>query len=156
MIPEGGFGRGNVGETAETVGLRSLKTGNLRDYTKKVRALKDTTEQVGKSKYEIDQFNQIKTCLMQFSFDNKGVKTLSVDIIENVMDELRRERKIKMVLADTGIEDYIKLDLEGVTLDTENLDPDVKQVLMDKKKFKDNLCQTVSILRLGYIYKVLK
>jgi len=32
---------------------------------------------------------------------------LSVEIIENVLDELRRERKIKMVLADSNIEDYI-------------------------------------------------
>lgn len=93
---------------------------------------------------------------MQFSFDNKGQKTLSVDIIDNVMDELRRERKIKMVLADTGIEAYIKLDLEGVSLESDDLSADVRQVLMDKKKFKDKLCQTVSILRLGYIFKVLK
>lgn len=72
------------------------------------------------------------------------------------MDELRRERKIKMVLADTGIEEYIKLDLEGVALEDEDVIPEVRKVLQDKKKFKDKLCQTVSILRLGYIYKVLK
>lgn len=31
------------------------------------------------------------------------------------MDELRRERKIKMVLADANIEEYIQLDLENIT-----------------------------------------
>lgn len=93
---------------------------------------------------------------MNFSFDNRGQKTLSVEIIENVMDELRRERKIKMVLADSGIEEYIKLDLEGVSLEDEDISPEVKKVLQDKKKFKEKLCQTVSILRLGYIFKVLK
>jgi len=46
------------------------------------------------SKYEIKQFNDVKSILMNFSFDNVGQKTLCVEIIENVMDELRRERKI--------------------------------------------------------------
>ena len=49
--------------------------------------------------------------LLNFSFTNKGQKTLCVDIIESVMDELRRERKIRMVLGDQSIEEYIKLDL---------------------------------------------
>lgn len=49
---------------------------------------------------------------MNFSFANSGHKTLAIEIIENVMDELRRERKIEMVLADDNIEEYIKLDLE--------------------------------------------
>ena len=40
------------------------------------------------------------------SFANKGSKTLCVDIIESVMDELRRERKIRMVIADADIEEY--------------------------------------------------
>ena len=47
------------------------------------------------------------------SFANKGSKTLCVDIIESVMDELRRERKIRMVIADADIEEYIKLDLSN-------------------------------------------
>ena len=51
--------------------------------------------------------------LLNFSFNNKGHKTLCVDIIESVMDELRRERKIRMVLGDQSIEEYIQLDLSG-------------------------------------------
>ena len=43
-------------------------------------------------------------CLMNFSYNNSNNKTLCVDIIKNVMDELRRERKIAMVLADAEIE----------------------------------------------------
>lgn len=45
------------------------------------------------------------------SFKNKGGRTISVEIIESVMDELRRERKIRMVLMDDEIEAYIKIDL---------------------------------------------
>lgn len=155
MIPENGFGNSNTLSQNDNT-LKSLKTGNLMEYKKKVRELEDTSAQIKKSRYDIDQYNQIKSCLMNFSFDNRGQKTLSVEIIENVMDELRRERKIKMVLADSGIEEYIKLDLEGVSLEDEDISPEVKKVLQDKKKFKEKLCQTVSILRLGYIFKVLK
>lgn len=42
------------------------------EYKKKVRELEDTSSQIKKSQYDIDQFNQIKSCLMNFSFDNKG------------------------------------------------------------------------------------
>lgn len=66
-----------------------------------------------KSKTEINQYNNIKSVLMNFSFTNgsQGSKTLCIDIINDVMDELRRDRKIAMVLADADIESYIQLDL---------------------------------------------
>lgn len=48
---------------------------------------------------------------MNLSFVNKGTKTLCVDIISSVLDEIRRERKIRMVLADDNVEEYIKVDL---------------------------------------------
>lgn len=137
--------------------IKSLKTTNLRAYKDKVQELANTAEQIKKSHYEIDQYNQIKNALMNFSFDNKGTKTLAVEIIENVMDELRRERKICMVLADAEIEEYIKLDLSsGVKEDDEGISPFMKQVLIAKRMFREELCQKVSILRLGYMFKVLK
>jgi hypothetical protein len=43
---------------------------------------------------------------------------LNVEIIQDVLDELRRERKTIMVLADADIEEYIDLDLvEGESID---------------------------------------
>ena len=43
---------------------------------------------------------------------------MNVEIIQDVLDELRRERKTKMVIADADIEEYIDLDLvEGEMLD---------------------------------------
>jgi hypothetical protein len=73
------------------------------------------------------------------------------------MDELRRERKIQMVLADADIEDYIKLDLSGdINENDEGVTPFMKKVLEEKRLFKYNLCQRVSILRLGYMFRVLK
>ena len=133
-----------------------MKTTNLAEYKEKVRKQEDTSIQETRSRYEIDQYNQVKSCLMNFSFNNKGHKTLSVEIIENVMDDLRRERKIRMVLADANIEEYIQLDLEGLTPESEGVTPFCRKVILDKKKFKDDLSQTVSILRLGYMFTVLK
>lgn len=72
------------------------------------------------------------------------------------MDELRRERKIRMVLADDGIEDYIKLDFSKVTEVDDNLSLFMKNALETKKEFKDCMCQNFSILKLGYMLRVLK
>lgn len=98
----------------------------------------------------------VKTVLLNFSFNNKGNKTLCMDIIESVMDELRRERKIRMVLADAEIEQYIKLDLTTLREDDPDLSPYAKSIMTEKKMFKEQLCQKVSIIRLGYMFDVLK
>lgn len=94
-------------------------------------------------------------CLMNFSYNNANQKTLCVDIIIDVMDELRRERKISMVLADAEIESYIKLDFGDLDPTAEGLDPFHKKAIEDKIAFRENLCQRISILRLGYMFRVL-
>jgi len=79
--------------------------------------------------------------LLNFSFTNKGQKTLCVDIVDSVMDELRRERKIRMVLADSQIEEYIKLDLSGKNSENEpGISLFLKKVLTEKRVFKEQLC----------------
>jgi hypothetical protein len=76
--------------------------------------------------------------------------------MENVMDELRRERKIRMVLADAEIEEYIKLDLSvEIDLDDPNASEFHKRTVLDKQKFKEDLCQKVSIIKLDYMLRVL-
>lgn len=49
-----------------------------------------------------------------------------MDVIESVMDELRRERKIRMVLADAEIEQYIKLDLSNLKEEDPEISPFAK------------------------------
>lgn len=57
------------------------------------------------------------------------------------MDELRRERKTIMVLADADIEEYIDLDLvEGESIDEKDQSPFLKDVLAKKKAFKQDMC----------------
>jgi hypothetical protein len=60
-----------------------------------------------------------------------------MDVIESVMDELRRERKIRMVLADAEIEQYIKLDLSNIKEDDPETPLFAKQVLAEKRLFKE-------------------
>jgi len=98
----------------------------------------------------------MKNVLLNLSFNDSGKKTLNTDIIENVMDELRRERKTAMVLADEDIEEYILLDLiEGEKMDKKDRSLHLNNVLEKKDKFNADLCQTVSILKLGYMWRVL-
>lgn len=122
-----------------------------------MQALENTEEQCAKSRYNIDQFNQVKIMLHNLSYNDHGEKTLVVDIVGNVMDELRRERKTKMVLDDAEIEEYIKLDLaEAEMMDPKDMSVFLAQIFDEKKKFKLRLAQTVSIMRLGYMFKVLE
>jgi hypothetical protein len=73
------------------------------------------------------------------------------------MDELRRERKTAMVLADEDIEEYILLDLiEGEKQEKKDRSHHLNEVLEQKERFNDDLCQTVSILKLGYMWRVLQ
>lgn len=156
MIPENGFTQSVVARKG-TNKLRNTRTQNLREYMDKTRQIEDNTKQIEKSKYEIDQFNQIKQCLNNFSFENFQQKMLSIEIIDNCLDELRRERKIEMVLQDEQIEEYIKFDMSGRSdPNEEGLTPFQRQQIIKKQKFRAVLCQKVSILRLGYMLKVLK
>jgi len=95
-----------------------MKTENLKDYKNKEQELEEVKNQIAGSRYKIQQFRELKSILLNLSYNDNGRKTLNVEIIQDVLDELRRERKTKMVLADEDIEEYIDLDLvEGETLD---------------------------------------
>mmetsp|Transcript_17619 Transcript_17619/g.27259 ORF Transcript_17619/g.27259 Transcript_17619/m.27259 type:complete len:140 (+) Transcript_17619:3240-3659(+) len=138
MFPESGFGNNTVLQNNNQNRLVSLSTANIKNFKKAQQMKENTMEQVRISKYDIEQYNNVKSILINFSFENAGQKTLCVEIIENVMDELRRERKILMVLADSNIEQYIKLDLGEVEKE-EEMSPFKKQVIAEKKKFREEL-----------------
>lgn len=56
-----------------------------------------------------------------------------MEIVEGIIDELRRERKIKMVLADADIEAYIRIDLKSAMAQPpESLEPHVRAVVEAK------------------------
>jgi hypothetical protein len=65
------------------------------------------------------QFNQIKKVVMNFAFRDKGKAVLAIDINQNVLDEVRRERKIHMVLQDKNVDEYINIDISEMNINNE-------------------------------------
>jgi hypothetical protein len=73
----------------------------------------------------LQQFNQMKKILMNFSFRDKGKVILSTEINWDVIDEMRKERKIVMVLRDLNVDEYIFLDMPEIDIYDQNLVKDV-------------------------------
>jgi len=94
------------------------------------------------------------------TFKNKDKKVLCSDIIWDVLDECRKERKIIMVLNDENVDEYIGLDMTELDIvaakkDTE-LDESLRYACDRKLKFRTRMAQNVSIFRLDYILRVMK
>jgi hypothetical protein len=53
---------------------------------------------------------------MNFAFKEKGKTILSTEINMNVLDEMRRERKIQMVIRDANVDNYIALDMTEINI----------------------------------------
>ena len=64
----------------------------------------------------LDQFNMVKKVLVNFAFRYKGKMILCTDIINNTMDEMRCERKIKMVLNGHKVNEYINANMTELNL----------------------------------------
>lgn len=53
------------------------------------------------------QFAETKRMIHNLTFVHKGKHTLSMTIVEHLLDEMRKERKIRLVLDGEDIELYI-------------------------------------------------
>ena len=78
----------------------------------------------------------------------------------NVLDEMRRKRKINMVLQDAGVDEYIAMDMTEINMyekeQWQSLDPKVQFAIMDKIEFREQLAQSISITKLDYMLKVIR
>ena len=63
----------------------------------------------------------MKKILMNFSFKDKGKCILSTEINWDVIDEMRKERKIVMVLRDLNVDEYIFLDMPEIDIYDPNM-----------------------------------
>ena len=114
MIPEGGF-RNAVNQGYQYT-LRSMKTQELRENrVEEIRSL-DNTDQRIESKHMLVQYNSIKKLMLNMSFLDRGKNVLSTDIISNVLEQKRRERKIKLVIEDKNVDDYISNDISEINI----------------------------------------
>lgn len=71
------------------------------------------------------------------------------------MDEMRRDRKIRMVLDDDNVEEYVALDLGNMPPEDQQTEFE-KSVLIAKEKHRELFRQKMAIIRLGYVYQMLK
>lgn len=67
-----------------------------------------------------------------------GQKTVCVDLVLNIMWELRKDHKIRMTIKNKSMEQYISLDLEDLPPEEEQT-PYMKQVLKAKNDHRDAL-----------------
>lgn len=88
-----------------------MKTVDLREFREDELERLDDSAQLTKSKHELDQYNQIKCILLNLAFKDKAKFVFSPDIINDVFDETRRERKIIMVIKDNNVDEYINYDM---------------------------------------------
>jgi len=78
---------------------------------------------------------------MNFSFKQRNKTFHSLDINQNVLDEMRRQRKITMVLGDLLlVEQYINADITEINLNNkesyEDKSLDIKLIIQDKLDFR--------------------
>lgn len=76
------------------------------------------------------------------------------------MDELRRERKILMVLDDLDVDKYVACDMTEVDMadleSHEELEPLLKKFVKEKLEFRQEFSLRTSTTRLDYIYRMLR
>ena len=94
-----------------------MKTDELRDAREKYLEAADEKKKLAKARDELNQFQEIKKILFNIELkDRSGTKILSTDIIWDIMDEIRSERKILMVLKNDNTEGYVNLDMTEVDI----------------------------------------
>lgn len=101
----------NVGRQIKSI--NRMKTQYMIERREKEKKAKFDTTAYDNSLYMINQFNQMKKIAANQSFADKGEQVLCTDIIVDIIDELRRDRKIKMAIKDSNyIKEYIAVDLD--------------------------------------------
>lgn len=163
LIPIGGFANGGDGP-GRAYTYKTLKTQELKEIRHDELDALDDTHQTIQSNHELLQYNQIKKILMNFAFKekdkNKEKTILSIDINADVLDEMRRQRKIVMVLRDANVDAYIQQNMTEFDIENKeswkDCDPELQLMIQDKLDFRERFAQNVSITRLDYMIRVLR
>lgn len=105
----------------------------------------------------MQQFAETKRIIHNLTSVYKEKRTMSMTIVEALLEEMRKERKIRLVLNDDNIEEYIKLDFQkDLKANEGELSEMDKEMIAKRAQFKIELGQQVSNLKLGYMLNVLK
>ena len=95
---------------------KSMRTNDLKEVRNQEIESLDDTAQFALSKDQLQQFNQLKKILINYSFKDRNKMILSQEVNWDVIDEMRLERKINLVLKDVGVDAYIFMDMPEVDL----------------------------------------
>ena len=144
-----------------TTTFKSLKTKDLRQGREEEiqQEVEDNENQLSRSIELLQQFRETKMVLINFTYHDKQKKIISSSNTYNILDELRRERKIIMALQNANlVDEYIGIDLTDIDLHADNshLPEKVRETIARKDAFRRNLAQVISNIRLDYMLKVLK
>ena len=162
MIPKFGFGdNGALSAFDKAITqYKSMRTQDLKLDREEEKERLDDSIQFKKSREELVQYNEVKEIMLNLSFKYKGKMILSNDIVWDVLDEVRKERKVIMALTDDTIDDYINLDMTEIDILTSQNNTDITQQIKyacgEKLAFRQTLAQDVSLFRLDYILRVMR
>ena len=85
----------------------------MREIRLKEKAAKTDTSAYDTSFHILKQFNEMKKIAANLSFVFKKEFVIGQDILVDIIDELRRDRKIKMAIKDSEyVKEYIMEDIE--------------------------------------------
>uniref|UniRef100_A0A7S3MYA8 Uncharacterized protein n=1 Tax=Strombidium inclinatum TaxID=197538 RepID=A0A7S3MYA8_9SPIT len=131
-----------------------MKTERLfKEREEELKKMSDNLQFI-ESKNQLIQFNQLKKLFHCFVFKQHERQILCSSIMLHIMDEMRKDRKIKMILKDRGIEDYVNLDITDIDLDAledlEEYDLPIQIAISEKLDFRKRLAQRASLTKLNY------
>lgn len=137
-----------------------MKTSDLQEWRQKEIEEEDDTNKVIDAKLMLEQFNQVKRILLNLAVQDKGKKTLVTDLSLTVLHEMRKQRKIQMILQGSHVDEYIHLDMTEINVYDPNqwqgADANLKRAIEDKLAFRQKLAQDISTTKLNYMLTVLK
>lgn len=113
--------------------MRTMKTQELQEWRELELKGQNDSEQIEQARHKLQQFNQVKRILINLAFRDRNQIMLATDLNITVLDEMRRQRKIKMVLTNRNIDQYINMDITEIDINDkkqwENLEPKVQAAI---------------------------
>lgn len=132
-------------------GIRRMKTDQMKETRLKQKEIQNDKSGNQKALFMLSQFNQLKRIASNQSIRQRKIQKISVDIMTDIIDEIRRDRKIKMAIEDVSyIKEYIKIDLYD-----EFDSPEKQEVLRKKDEFRKDFAQRLSQMQIDYMNRTI-
>lgn len=108
---------------------------------------------------QLQQFSEIKRILINYTFTDDERRILVAEIVAGILDEMRMERKIMLIIDDEDVDAYVEVDIGGVDLyDTEShkdFDEEKREIIARKAKFREEFSARAAATRLDYMIRIM-